>query len=530
MNLMTILTLLPEHLVGKTAHLKEVPTVNLTPAAENSSYVIADLLMKASYWILSVIGQQHNGVLLTWVYALLVLFLSLGIGYVVKFIVLFIVRRLGKVINSDINNVLQEHRFYSKLVNIVPALVFLILIQFTLYTKVTLATWLTRFTWVYVVFVVALALTSFSTAIWQHLDQRENHKKLPLKGIIQLIQGIIWILAVIIMVAILCNKSPGSLLAGLGVFASVLMLIFKDSILGVVAGVQLAENDSLHVGDWVAIPDGNANGTVQEVTLTAVKILNWDKTTSTVPPYSLISKGFKNYRSMQESNTRRIQRSYFIDADSVVTVDDTMLAEFAKIPLLSDWLKAKIAQKQQGIDDVTNNPSGLVDGTIETNLGIFRAYVKLYLDNNKYIDKNSDCFVTTLAQTSVGIPFQVYCFTNTSKWFPYEAIQAAIFEHIAVMLYKFHLYTFEDPSGRDTILEGYLSPGMNPEYVNGLPYPFFLSSGTPEIPGIPPQSGLYPRLTPEQTEQVVSELQPGSAQLGQDAKSTVAPGNNASPK
>ena len=232
--------------------------------------------------------------------------------------------------------------------------------------------------------------------------------------------------ATVIISAVMLNKSPGALLAGIGVFASVLMLIFRDSILGVVAGVQLSENDSLHVGDWISIPGSEANGTVTEVSLTAVKILNWDKTTSTVAPYNLITNGFKNYRSMQESNTRRIQRSYMIDADSVVETTPEMLEELSRIPLMKEWIARKLEQKHNGKEEDVKNSAGLADGTIDTNLGMFRAYVMMYLTSNKYIDRTSDCFVTTLAQQGGGIPLQVYCFTNTSSWIPYEGIQARV--------------------------------------------------------------------------------------------------------
>ena len=150
---------------------------------------------------------------------------------------------------------------------------------------------------------------------------------------------------------------------------------------------------------------------------------------------------------MQESNTRRIQRSYMIDADSVVETTPEMLEELSRIPLMKEWIARKLEQKHNGKEEDVKNSAGLADGTIDTNLGMFRAYVMMYLTSNKYIDRTSDCFVTTLAQQGGGIPLQVYCFTNTSSWIPYEGIQALVFEHLAVMLYRFHLYTFENPSG-----------------------------------------------------------------------------------
>ena len=210
------------------------------------------------------------------------------------------------------------------------------------------------------------------------------------------------------------------------------------------------------------------------MTLTQVTVLNWDKTITTLPPYSLVSGGFTNYRTMQESNTRQVQRSYLIDADSVVEATDDMLDEFAKIPLISDWIAKKRAQQAAGKVENVMNSEGLVDGTIETNLGVFRAYLTLYLMNNPHVDtKNADglsyLFVTTLQQTNAGIPLQLYFFTNTSAWIAYEGIMASIYEHIAMMMAKFRLYTFEYPTGRDTLIEGDLSPGKTPDAVFGLP-------------------------------------------------------------
>lgn len=457
--------------------------VNATTA--ESSYAIARLIMSFVNWTLDMIGQESNPTLYIWLYAISVFGFAFLVGYAIKWIVVWTIGMITPHLKSNIYAQLAEKHLFSRICNIIPPLIFLILIQFTLYAHASVAYWLSKFCWIYIVIIIAMSLTRLTDVIWARIDERANKRKLPLNGLVQLLKLIIWIFATVIISAVMLNKSPGALLAGIGVFASVLMLIFKDSILGVVAGVQLSENDSLHVGDWISIPGSEANGTVTEVSLTAVKILNWDKTTSTVAPYNLITNGFKNYRSMQESNTRRIQRSYMIDADSVVETTSEMLEELSRIPLMKEWIARKLEQRHNGKEEDVKNSAGLADGTIDTNLGMFRAYVMMYLTSNKYIDRTSDCFVTTLAQQGGGIPLQVYCFTNTSSWIPYEGIQALVFEHLAVMLYRFHLYTFENPSGHDTIIDGYLSPGKNPANVFGLPYPFFTDSGTPMNPGIP---------------------------------------------
>lgn len=464
-----------------------MPNVDLSRHANEGTYAIAHLLMNIVKWFLDIF-HIHNQTIFTAVYAILVFLIAWCVGWIVKWIVLLIVRSVANRFHNDTYMALTSHHFFSKCVKIFPAIVFLILIQFTLNGRMTLSSWLTRLTWIYLSYVVIEALCVLVDVTWNKIDSRENKRKLPLKGLVQLVKGILWIIWTIVTVAIILDKSPGSLFAGLGAFAAVLMLVFKDSILGVVAGVQLSENDSLHEGDWIKVGGTDANGIVTEVSLTAVKVLNWDKTTTTLPPYSLISNGFTNYNTMQNSNTRRIQRSYIIDADSVVECDEVLLNEFSQIPLLKDWISKKIEQKKAGKEQNAGNPEGLVNGSIDTNLGVFRAYLQLWLNQNPNIskaDSSDTCFVTTLPQTANGIPLQVYCFTSTSDWVTYEGIMSAVFEHIAVMLYRFHLYTYENPSGRDTIIDGYLCSEKDPSKLFGIPFPFFNGSGTPQDPIMP---------------------------------------------
>lgn len=471
-----------------------LPDVALSHHAQEGTYALAHILMDAVRWFLSLFHLEENQTIFTAVYAVLVFLIAWGVGYVVKWIVLLIVRKLGGRFHNVAYTALTSKHFFSISVKIFPAIIFLILIQFTLNGRMTLSSWLTRLTWVYLTFIIGKSLCILVDVMWTKINSRENKRRLPLKGLVQLVKGIIWIIFTIVTVAIILDRSPGSLLAGLGAFAAVLMLVFKDSILGVVAGVQLSENDSLHEGDWIKVSGTDANGIVSEVSLTAVKVLNWDKTTTTLPPYSLVSNGFTNYNTMQNSNTRRIQRSYMIDADSVVPCDDVLLKEFMQIPLMKEWILKKIEQKKEGKEQNAGNPDGLVDGSIDTNLGVFRAYVKLWLDKNPNIAKsdwNDFVFVRTLPQTPNGIPLEIYCFTTTSVWATYEAIQSSVFEHIATMLSLFHLYTYESPSGRDTIIDGYMCPGKDPATLFGIPYPFFNGSGTPETPGIMPKVDPY---------------------------------------
>jgi len=438
--------------------------------------VVARLIMEAAEKTLDHFGLEHDELLVTIVYTAMVAGVSFAIGYVAKWLILRIANILAARWNSDAYKALREAGFLHKACRMIPALTFLVLIKFTLTEHTPLSDVLSKLTLIYVVYVTAVAATALIVAVWQHVNRHENKRRLPLNGLAQLARGIVWIVGAVIVAGIVADKSPASLLAGLGAFAAVLMLIFKDSILGLVAGVQLSENDSLHVGDWIKVEGSNANGTVEEVSLTAVKILNWDKTTTTLPPYSLISGGFTNYRSMQQSGTRRICRSYMIDADSILPATAAMLDELRGLPFMDTYITKKLEQRQAGHEADADNPAGLADGTIDTNLGLFRAYMKMWLDAKPEIDHGSDCFVSTLEQTSGGIPFQIYCFSATSQWFPYEAIQSAIFEHIAAMLPAFKLYTFENASGRDTIADGYLSAGGDITDILGVPDAFLRTS------------------------------------------------------
>lgn len=443
---------------------------------------MATLTMDVVDWLLGIFGLEHNETLVTFLYAAVVLAISLAVGYAAKWIIFAMLRLVARRWSSGTYRSLSDVGFFSKLCRMIPALTFLVLIQFTLSSHNALSAVLTRLTLIYVVYVSALALSSLADAVWQRIDSRENKQRLPLKGLSQLAKGMVWIIALIVVVAILVNRSPASLIAGLGAFAAVLMLVFKDTILSLVAGVQLSEDQSLHVGDWIKVDGTDANGTVTEVNLISVKVLNWDKTTTTLPPYSLISGSFTNYRSMQQSNTRRISRCWMIDADSILPATPAMLENIRRLPLMEPFIAAKLRQRQEGHVADVDNPEGLVNGTIDTNLGLFRAYMKMWLDACPHVSHTSDCFVSCLEQTPSGVPFQIYCFTNTSAWFAYEAIQDMIFEHLASMLSAFQLYAFENPSSRDTVVAGYVSPGAKIDDVFGVPWPFFQEPDAPDSP------------------------------------------------
>ena len=306
-----------------------------------------------------------------------------------------------------------------------------------------------RFCRIYIIISLFSFINSLLKAVYNVYSEREQFRDRPLKGMLQTVQVILWFVGIIIVVSILIGKSPLSLLAGLGASAAILMLVFKDSIMGFVSGVQLSANDMLKVGDWIAMPKYGADGTVIEVTLNTVKVRNWDNTITTIPPYLLVSDSFQNWRGMRESGGRRVKRSINIDMTSVKFCTPEMLDKYRKIRLLKDYVEqteqvVKQYNEEHGIDN-----SILVNGRRQTNLGVFRAYLTAYLQSLPDINQELTCMVRQLQPTDHGIPMELYFFCALKDWVPYEAVQSDVFDHVLAIIPEFDLQVFQSPSGRD---------------------------------------------------------------------------------
>lgn len=261
------------------------------------------------------------------------------------------------------------------------------------------------------------------------------------------------------------------MITGLGAFAAVLMLIFKDTILGFVAGVLLSENDMIRIGDWIEMPQNNVNGIVTDITLNIVKIQNFDNTTVTIPPYSLVSGSFINWRGMTESGGRRIMREYTLKLDYIKPCTSEFLEKMKGFDIeLSQFITIK--QKQATEDKIANteNPDGLVNGTIDTNVGLLRAYMTIYLRRHPFISKDLLFMVRTLAPTENGLPMQIYCFSINKNWPSYESIQAEIMEHFVSVLPEFELYPFQNPSARDYIISSLIEAEKDLSTINAIPW------------------------------------------------------------
>lgn len=274
-------------------------------------------------------------------------------------------------------------------------------------------------------------------------------KRLPLRGIFQSIKLIGATVAIIFAIALLIGKSPVILFSGLGAMTAILLLVFKDPILGLVAGIQLSANKMLAVGDWLEMPKYGADGDVVDINLTTVKIRNWDNTITTVPTYALISDSFKNWRGMTESGGRRIKRAINIDTTSVHFLTDADINRLRKAQLLSSYIENKLTEIAAYNAEHKVDASSAANGRRLTNLGTLRAYLEAYLKASPHIHKEMTCMVRQLHPGAEGIPLEIYAFTNTTAWAAYENIQADIFDHIFAVLPEFGLRVYQSPTGYD---------------------------------------------------------------------------------
>ena len=298
---------------------------------------------------------------------------------------------------------------------------------------------------VIVLFVIDGGL-NFMRSVW---EQSRLGSRYPVKSFIQALKLVINLIGVIFVLSVLLDKSPIVLFSGLGAVTAILLLIFKDAILGLVAGFQLSINNMVAVGDWISMPGRGADGDVIDVSLTTVKVQNFDKTITTVPTYSMISDSFTNWRGMKETGGRRIKRALQIDLRTLKFADDELLSRFKRIRLLRPYLDEKLADIQKYNEDVGDDLEELINGRRLTNIGTFRAYCLAYLRNHPKVRKDLTLLVRQLAPGEHGLPIEIYVFTNDTVWARYEDIQADIFDHLLSILPEFNLSAFQKPSGAD---------------------------------------------------------------------------------
>lgn len=344
------------------------------------------------------------------------------------------------------DDLLIKNRFFRRLSFLVPALLIYYTLDSNIFVHQGFANFVGDTITIFFYVIAALIFESLLSTINDYYDRFHIAKDHPITVIVQVLKIVVYIIALLGAIGFMFDKDISSILLGLGTLSAVLMLIFRDPILGFVGGLQLIFNKMIAIGDWISMPKYGADGTVLEINLTTVKVQNFDKTIVSVPTYSLISDSFQNYRGMEDSGGRRIKRSINIDMDSVKFCDDEMLDKFSKI----DLLKTYIASTEVDIStyNKANNidPSIIVNGRRQTNIGVFREYLKDYLKQRTDIHKDMTFLVRHLQPTDSGIPIQIYVFTATVDWGKYEDIQADIFDHILAVVPEFGLRIFQLPS------------------------------------------------------------------------------------
>ncbi len=366
-------------------------------------------------------------------------------NFISKKIVIRIITRI--VTNSKVKwgKIILERQVFRKLSHIVPAI---IIYSFSS-TFPTYQSMIGKLAITYIIIVGLVFIESLLNTLNDIYQTFEISRVKPIKGYIQVVNIIIMTLGCILVISNLIGESPLILLSGIGALSAILMLVFKDSLLGLAAGIQLTANDMVRVGDWIEMPKYGADGDVIDISLNTVKVQNGDKTITMLPSYALISDSFRNWRGMQSSGGRRIKRPLYIDTSSITFCTEEMIEKFIKIHYLSDY----IIQKEREITEYNakneidrNNP---VNGRALTNIGVFRAYISNYLKNHDGINQNMTLLVRQLEHSEHGVPLEIYAFTNDVQWAVYESVQSDIFDHLFAVAPEFGIRVFQNPSGAD---------------------------------------------------------------------------------
>lgn len=401
-------------------------------------------------WLLELGLQSPQASVSASIISIIVMLSAAWIAYI--FINVVILRNLKKVIDktrTDWDNILYDQKVFSRLSHLGPALIIYFGVTLVLPDFPRAVEAIQTVSYLYIVITALLVINAFLNALHKIYNTMPAAKNRPIKGIVQVIKIFVYILGFGIFVSIIFDKDLTSFFTGLGAMAAVIMLIFKDTILGFVAGIQLSANDMVSLGDWVEMPSRNADGIVTDISLNTVKIQNWDRTISTIPPYALITESFTNWRGMEESGGRRIMRSLYIDIKSIRFLNSTDLEKLKKIQIIREYIKNREKEvaafnSQNQVDD-----SVLVNGRRLTNIGTFRRYVEEYLKHHPQIHNDMTFLVRQLQPTEKGLPLEIYVFCKDQRWAYYESIQADIFDHLLAVIPEFSLSIYQYPGSDD---------------------------------------------------------------------------------
>lgn len=383
------------------------------------------------------LGSWMNEILIDWgvdpklanmfdetIIAVLMIGVSIGLDYLCQAIFVGGMKHYTKRAPHQWNTLLMKRRVVHHLIHILPGVLVYFLLPLAFVRGKEILDFSQKICAVYIIAAILFTINGLLLVMLDVYNARDKQKNRPMKGFVQVLQVLLFFIGGIVIIAVLVNKSPMTLFAGLGASAAVLMLVFKDSILGFVAGVQLSANDMLRIGDWIQLPNGVANGTVEEITLNTVKIRNWDETISTVPPYTLVNNSFQNWRGMQESGGRRVNKNIYLDMTTLKFCTPEDLDAIRKnVPLMADYQPA--------------------EGKVLTNSQLYRIYIERYLRSLPVVNQDMDLIISQKEPTTYGVPIQVYFFSRNKVWREYERIQSDIFDHLLAIVGKFDLKLYQ---------------------------------------------------------------------------------------
>jgi miniconductance mechanosensitive channel len=375
--------------------------------------------------------------------------LSVVVNFVAKKILLSWIKLLIARSETRWDDIFMQRRVFDRLSHLAPALVFYAGAPVAFPDSVDLQQGIRRVAIAYMVVIVAVVVDGVLNAVVDIYRTFEVSRARPIKSYVQVGKIFVYLVTAILVLATLLDRSPWGFLSGLGALTAVIMLVFKDTILGFVASIQLGSHDMVRPGDWIEMPKYGADGDVIDISLTTVKVQNWDKTISTIPTYSLVSETFKNWRGMSESGGRRIKRAVHIDMNSIRFCDEKMLERYERVRLLRDYIRQKRKELEEHNQKVGADAAEVINVRRLTNIGTFRAYIVFYLRAHPKIHQNMTFLIRHLAPGANGLPIEIYVFSNDQVWANYEALQADIFDHILAVVPEFGLRVFQNPTGAD---------------------------------------------------------------------------------
>jgi len=384
-----------------------------------------------------------------WILFILLLLLSYISYTIVRPLLIKTVTRFTEKTKTEWDNYLLKERFFHKIALLVPILIIHFFVPFFTNVRPTmhkLVLNILEIAFIIIVIQIILAFLNGANAIF---ESTEKGKRKSIKGYIQVIKILVYFIGAITIFSTLSGRDALSIFTGLGAFAAILLLVFQDAIKGLASGVQLSANDMVRIGDWISMPKYGADGDVIEITLTTVKIQNWDKTISMVPSYALVSESFSNWRGMEESGGRRIKRSIYIDVNSIHFLNDDEKKQFSEIALLKDYIPKKDEEISKYNSAVEKANEIQVNGRKLTNIGTFRKYLEEYIRQHNKINHDLTFMVRQLQSSDKGLPIEIYAFSKIQSWVEYEEIQADIFDHVFASVQTFNLKIFQNPTGND---------------------------------------------------------------------------------